>query len=172
MEAEWNSDFHMNINLQMHYWLPDVANISECHEPYFDFLESLVEPGRKMARDMFHCGGFCTSHTTDAWRYTAMFGKTRYGAWTLGGAWCTRLFMDHYRFTGDMEFLRGRAYPILKEAALFLNDWLVENPKTGKLVSGPSTSPENQFVAPDGIPCNITMGCSMDQQIAWDVLSN
>jgi alpha-L-fucosidase 2 len=80
--------------------------------------------------------------------------------------------MEHYRFTGDEGFLRERAYPILKEAALFFLDWLVEDPTTGRLVSGPSNSPENRFVAPDGKKANLSMGPSMDQEIIWDTLTN
>jgi alpha-L-fucosidase 2 len=92
--------------------------------------------------------------------------------WPMGAAWCTQHFMEHYRFTGDRKFLRTRAYPILKEACLFLLDWLAEHPKTGKLVSGPSNSPENHFRTPDGKNCNLSMGPSMDQEIAWDTFTN
>jgi len=92
--------------------------------------------------------------------------------WPMGAAWCTQHFMEHYRFTGDKEFLKARAYPILKEASLFLLDWLVEHPRTGKLVSGPSNSPENSFKAPDGRNANLSMGPSMDQEIIWDTFTN
>jgi alpha-L-fucosidase 2 len=92
--------------------------------------------------------------------------------WVMGGGWCTQHFMEHYRFSGDREFLRRRAYPILKEASLFFLDWLVPDPKTGELVSGPTTSPENAFTAPDGKQVSLSMGGSMDQEIIWDVFNN
>ncbi|NOY83161.1 MAG: glycoside hydrolase family 95 protein [Kiritimatiellaeota bacterium] len=170
--APWNADYHININLQMNYWPADVANLGECLEPYFDLIEHLVPSGRRTAKTMFGCRGFCSGHTTDAWLWTTPQGRPVWGMWVMGGAWCTRLFMDHYRFTGDRKFLRGRAFPILKESALFLLDWLVEDARSGKLVAGPDTSPENTFIAPDGNRCSISMGCSMDQEIVWEVFSD
>ncbi|UCG49470.1 MAG: glycoside hydrolase family 95 protein, partial [Phycisphaerales bacterium] len=170
--APWNADYHININIQMNYWPAEVCNLSECHEPFFRLTEALVPAGRKTARDVYNCRGFVAHHTTDAWLHTSPFGSVGYGMWPMGAAWCTQHFMEHYRFTGDREFLRQRAWPILKEAGLFLVDWLVEHPKTGRLVSGPSNSPENRFVAPDGKTVNLSMGPSMDQQIIWDTFSN
>lgn len=170
--APWNADYHININVQMNYWPAEVCNLSECHEPFFRLTEALLPAGRKTARDVYNCRGFVAHHTTDAWFHTSPFGSVGYGMWPMGAAWCTQHFMEHYRFTGDREFLRTRAYPILKEASLFLLDWLVEDPKTGKLVSGPSNSPENSFVAPDGKRVNLSMGPSMDQEIIWDTFTN
>jgi len=170
--APWNADYHININIQMNYWPAELCNLSECHEPFFRLTEALVPSGRKTARDVYNCRGFVAHHTTDAWFHTTPFGSVGYGMWPMGGAWCTQHFMEHYRFTGDKKFLKTRAYPILKEASLFLLDWLVEHPRTGKLVSGPSNSPENRFTAPDGKNVNLSMGPSMDQEIAWDTFSN
>ena len=170
--APWNADYHININIQMNYWPAEVTNLSECHEPFFALTEALVPSGRKTARDVYNCRGFVAHHTTDAWFHTSPFGSVGYGMWTMGAAWCTQHFMEHYRFTGDKKFLKTRAYPILKEASLFLLDWLVEHPKTGKLVSGPSNSPENRFQSPDGKNVNLSMGPSMDQQITWDTFTN
>jgi alpha-L-fucosidase 2 len=172
IRAPWNSDYHININLQMNYWPAEVANLSECHQPFFDYIEGLVPAGRKTARDVFGCGGFCACLNSDVWRWTVPYGSTRWGMWVVGGAWCTQHFIEHYRFTGDREFLRKRAYPILKEAALFCLDWLVPDPKTGKLVSGPTTSPENAFIAPNGDKASLSMGGSMDQEIIWDLFNN
>ena len=172
MEAPWNSDYHVNINLQMNYWPAEVTNLAECHAPYFDFIEGLLPSGKRTARDMFGCRGFCAGHTTDAWRWTTPMGQVVYGMWVMGGAWCTQHFMEHVRFTGDTQFLRDRAYPILKEASLFFLDWLVEHPQTGRLVSGPDNSPENRFTAPDGSRVSLSMGCAMDQEIVWETLSN
>jgi len=169
----WNSDYHININAQMNYWPAEVCNLSECHQPFLGYVERLVPSGKQTAESLYSCRGFLAPHTSDAWHPTAPFGKVQYGQWVVGGAWCTQHFMEHYRFTGDRDFLRQRAFPILKESSLFFFDWLVEDPKTGKLVSGPSTSPENKFFAPaTNQKVNISMGPSMDQQIIWDVFSN
>ncbi|MHC4112139.1 MAG: glycoside hydrolase family 95 protein [Planctomycetota bacterium] len=170
--APWNADYHVNINIQMNYWLAEVCNLSECHEPFFRLTEALVPSGRKTARDVYNCRGFVAHHTTDVWWHTTPFGSVGYGMWPMGAAWCTQHFIENYRFTGDKKFLKNRAYPVLNEACLFFLDWLVEHPRTGKLVSGPSNSPENSFVAPDGKRVNLSMGPSMDQEIIWDTFTN
>jgi alpha-L-fucosidase 2 len=172
MKAPWNSDYHININLQMNYWPAEVANLAECHEPVFDYIRALARAGERTAREVFGCGGFCGCLNSDPWLWTVPYGSPRWGMWVMGGAWCTQDFMEHFRFSGDREFLRQRAYPILKAASLFFLDWLVPDPKTGELVSGPTTSPENAFVAPDGKVVSLSMGCSMDQEIVWDVFNN
>jgi len=170
--APWNADYHININIQMNYWPAEVCNLSECHEPFFRLTEALVPSGQNTARDVYNCRGFVAHHTTDVWWHTPPFGSVGYGMWPMGAAWCTQHFMEHYRFTGDKKFLKNRAYPVLKEACFFFLDWLVEHPKTGKLVSGPSNSPENRFIAPDGKRANLSMGPSMDQEIIWDTFTN
>ncbi|WP_085980588.1 glycoside hydrolase family 95 protein, partial [Novipirellula maiorica] len=173
MAAPWNSDYHININFQMNYWLAETTNLSECHLPFMAYIERLVPSGQQTAKDLYGCRGFLAGHGSDVWHGTVPFGNVQYGQWVVGGAWTTQHFMEHYRFTGDREFLKNRAYPVLKEASLFFLDWLVEDPKTGKLVSGPSTSPENKFIDPaTNTPCNLTMGPAMDQQIIWDVFTN
>jgi len=172
LKAPWDSDYHININLQMNYWPAEVTNLAECHTPFFDLIEGMVENGRVTAREAYRCRGFVAHYTTDVWKFTAPLGGLSYGMWPMGAGWCSRHFMEHYRFTGDMQFLRTRAYPLLKEAALFYIDWLVRHPETGQWVSGPSVSPENAFVAPDGSAQTLCMGASMDQQIIWDTLRN
>ncbi len=172
VEAPWNADYHININIQMNYWPAEVTHLSECHEPFFGLTEALLPAGHRTARDVYNCRGFVAHHTTDAWWHTAPFGSVQYGMWPMGAAWCTQHFMEHWRFTGDDAFLRDRAWPVLREASLFFLDWLVENPHTGKLVSGPSTSPENTFRAPDGSVVTLSMGPAMDQEIIWDTFTN
>ncbi len=172
IDAPWNSDYHININIQMNYWPAEVCNLSECHEPFFDLIDNLQEQGRKTARDVYGCGGFVAHHTTDAWFWTSPIGNAVYGMWPMGAAWCCQHLMEHYRFTGDREFLKKRGYPIMKEAAQFCLDFLCKDPETGKLVSGPSTSPENRFRTKDGEVSHLTMGCAMDQEIIWDLFTN
>jgi alpha-L-fucosidase 2 len=171
--APWGSDYHININIQMNYWLAEVCNLSECHEPFFDFIEAYAAAsGRQAARDFYGARGFVGHYTTDAWLYTPTGGQPKWALWQMGGAWCSRHFIEHYWFTGDRRFLKDRAYPILRDASLFLLDWLVPHPETGKLVSGPSASPENEFIGPDGENHSVAMGNSMDQEVAWDTFNN
>jgi len=172
IDAPWNADYHININIQMNYWPAEATNLSELHLPFLDFTEGLVKRGRLTARDVYDCRGFVAHHTTDAWRWTSPIGQVVYGMWPMGAGWCAQHFMEHYRFSQDEVFLRDRAYPILKESSLFFLDWLVEHPSTGLLVSGPSTSPENTFITRDGQRCQLSMGPSMDQQIIWDTFTN
>jgi len=172
INAPWHADYHININIQMNYWPAEVTNLSECHEPFFDFLEGLVPNGRKTAKLVYGCDGFVAHHTTDVWRWNTPFGALRWGMWPHGGGWCTQHFMEHYRFTGDKEFLRRRAYPILKEASQFYLGYLVPHPDTGQLVAGLDNSPENAYRGPDGKNYTVSMGASMSQQIVWEVLTS
>jgi alpha-L-fucosidase 2 len=172
IEAPWNADYHVNINLQMNYWPAEVTNLSELHGPFFDFVERLVPAGRRCAHDLYDAPGFVVHHTTDVWHWSAPIGELVWGLWPHGGGWSTQHFMEHYRFTGDREFLEARAWPILKEAATFYLGWLTVHPETGLLVGGPSNSPENLYVGPDGESYAVSMGGAMDQQIVWDVFTN
>jgi len=168
----WNSDYHININIQMNYWPAEVCNLSSCHDPFFYLTDRLRERGSVTARNTYNCRGFTGHHTTDAWFFGSAIGSVGYGMWTLGAAWCCQHLWERYLFTGDKDFLAQTAYPMMKEAALFFVDFLVEHPDTGHLVSGPSTSPENRFRTADGQVANLTMGATMDQQIIFDLFSN
>ena len=172
IKAPWNSDYHININVQMNYWPAEVTNLSECHEPFFDLVNNLRPRGRKTAKDVYGCRGIVAHHTTDAQWWTSPIGNVGYGMWPTGAAWCCQHLWEHYMFGGDREFLSKQAYPVMKEAAEFFLDYLVEDPKTGKLVSGPSISPENRFRTPDGKTSNLTMGPAMDQQIIYGLFTN
>ncbi len=172
VNAPWHADYHININIQMNYWPAEVTNLSECHGPFLDFVESLVPNGRKAARIAYGCDGFVAHHTTDVWRWNTPFGALQWGMWPHGGGWCTQHFMERYRFSGDEEFLRRRAYPILEEAAQFYLGYLVPHPETGRLVAGLDNSPENTYRGPDGKSYTVSMGASMSQQIVWEVLTS
>jgi alpha-L-fucosidase 2 len=172
LDQPWNADFHININIQMNYWPAEVTNLSECHMPFFDFVDNLMPAGQKSAAEAYGCRGMTAAHTTDAWLFSTPFGDVRWGLWPHGLAWCTQHFMEHYRFTGDRDFLQKRTWPVLKEASLFYLDYLVKHPETGKLVSGLETSPENAYKAPDGTTACISMGSAMSQQMVWDVFTN
>lgn len=168
----WNADYHININFQMNYWMAQPTNLAECHQPFFDYIESLVPSGKRTARAMFDCDGFVAGHTSDLWGNAWIFGKPRYGMWVTGAAWSLRQFWENWLFNGDREFLEQRAYPIMKESCKFYLDFLVEDPKTGKLVSGPTTSPENNIKLPNGGRGALTMGPAMDQQIIYELFTH
>jgi alpha-L-fucosidase 2 len=164
LKAPWNSDYHTNINLQMNYWPAEVTNLAELHEPLFDFLDRLREPGRRTAR--IHYGakrGFVVHHLTDIYGYTAPADLPRSGLWPTGAAWLAEHLWEHYLFGRDRAFL-AKAYPTMKEAAEFFLEYLVPDPK-GRLVSGPSLSPENRYQLPNGQVGVLVMGPSMDHQI-------
>ena len=163
MSPPWDADYHLNINLQMNYWPAEVTNLAELHEPLFDFLESLREPGRKTARVHYGARGFVAHHITDLWGFTSPGDLPRSGLWPTGAAWLTQHLWEHYLFAPDRAFL-ARVYPIMKESAEFFLDYLVEDPR-GRLVSGPSVSPENRYRLPNGQVGILTMGPSMDHQI-------
>ena len=165
MFPPWDSDYHLNINLQMNYWPAEVTNLAELHQPLFDYLESLREPGRKTARVHYGAGGFVAHHISDIWGFTTPGDRPRSGLWPTGAAWLTQHFWEHYLFNPDRAFL-AKAYPVMKEAAEFFLDYLVEDPRVpGRLVSGPSVSPENRYRLPNGQVGILSMGPSMDHQI-------
>ncbi|MFO7923064.1 MAG: glycoside hydrolase family 95 protein [Bacteroidales bacterium] len=171
--APWNADYHLNINLQMNYWPAEVTNLSECHEPLFTFLDRLVENGKKTAREQYGYEGSVAHHATDLWTPAWMRAARAYwGSWIHGGGWLAQHLWTHYEFTRDEEFLKNRAYPAIREFALFYSDWLAEDPRDGKLISYPSTSPENSFLTPDGESAASCMGAAMDQQIIAEVFDN
>lgn len=167
----WSADYHININIQMNYWPAEVTNLSECHLPLIALIDSLRPRGRITAKEMYNSRGFMAHYDTNVWYWTTAEGKAEWGMWPMGAAWCCQHIWQHYLFTGDIEFLK-KNYPVLKEASLFFVDYLTTDPKTGYLVTGPSSSPENKFITPDGKISNITMGPTMDMSITRELLSN
>ena len=170
LEAPWNSDYHTNINLQMNYWPAEVANLSECHLPLFDYMDSLVASGERTARVHYGARGWVVHHLSDIFGFTTPADGV-WGIWPMGAAWLAQHPYEHYRFTGDETFLRDRAYPLMKGAALFLLDFLVEGPD-GRLVTNPSHSPENSFRTPGGGTSMFTCGATMDLMIIHDLFTN
>ncbi len=176
LSPPWNADYHININLQMNYWPALVTNLAECQMPFFGFVDGLRERGAVTAKDVYGCRGFVAHHTTDVWQFTDPIGKTRWGMWPMGAAWCSDHFWEHYEYTEDVTFLETKAYPVLKESALFFVDYLVKNPKTDLLVSGPGMSPENRFFDQSDedqkLAASVCMGPAMDHQIIRELFTN
>jgi alpha-L-fucosidase 2 len=163
LRPSWDSKYTVNINTEMNYWPAEVCNLSECAEPLFALIEDCVISGRKTAQAHYGARGWVLHHNTDLWRGTAPINASNHGIWPTGGAWLCHHLWEHYLFTGDKEFLARRGYPVMKEAASFFLDYLVKDPKTGLLISGPSNSPENG---------GLVMGPTMDHQIIRDLLAN
>jgi alpha-L-fucosidase 2 len=166
MTPPWESKYTININTEMNYWPAETTNLSECHEPLTRMVTELVENGARTARVHYGANGWVCHHNTDLWRATAPIDGPLWGFWPTGGAWlCTHLW-DHYEFSGDPQFLR-RVYPVMKGAAQFFLDALVEEPKHKWLVTCPTISPENKH--PAGVA--ICAGATMDMQILRDLFS-
>jgi alpha-L-fucosidase 2 len=146
----------VNINTEMNYWPAEVANLSECHLPLFDMLAEVAATGRQTAAAHYGARGWVLHHNTDLWRGAAPINKSNHGIWPTGGAWLSLHLWEHWLFTGDRKFLAERAYPLMKDAALFFVDALVKDPRTGWLISTPSNSPEHG---------GLVAGPTMDHQI-------
>jgi alpha-L-fucosidase 2 len=175
LNAPWNADYHTNINFQMNYWPVEITNLSELHTPLFDLTDVLIKPGEKSAKTIYGARGWVVHHLTDAWGFTAPADGPQ-GIWPMGSAWLAQHPWEHYTYTGDKEFLAKRGYPIMKGAARFIMDFLVEAPAgtayVGKLVTNPSYSPENSFVLPNGGHSVFTYGATMDLEIIHNLLTN
>ncbi len=156
----WGSKYTININTEMNYWPAEATNLAECHEPLFDLIEELREPGRRTARAHYGARGFVAHHNTDLWRATTPVDGARWGLWPMGAAWLSTHLYEHYAYGGDAAFLR-KAYPVLKEASEFLLDFLVED-EQGRLVTNPSHSPENAFLDEKGNEGVLCVGATMD----------
>lgn len=158
----WGSKYTLNINIQMNYWPAEVANLSECHLPLLEMVRDLSETGARTAQTYYGASkGWVTHHNTDLWRGTAPVDGARYGMWPVGGAWLCQHVWEHYAFTGDLEFLKTY-YPVLKGAAEFLADLLIEHPATGYLVTPFSMSPEHGFYDDAGRLAYVSPGPMMD----------
>lgn len=176
----WGSNYTTNINTEMNYWLAENTNLSECHQPLFDFLKELSVNGAVTAKTNYGINeGWLEHHNSDIWAKTSTVGgydqdpkgMPRWSAWPMGGAWMSLHLYDHYLFTGDRAFLSGTAYPILKGAAQFMLQWLVKDPKTGYLVTNPSTSPENTLKL-NGKEYQVSLATTMDMSIIRELFQS
>ncbi|MEJ0058313.1 MAG: glycoside hydrolase family 95 protein [Terricaulis sp.] len=159
----WNGDYHVNINLQMNYWLADPTGLPETNAPLFDFIDALVAPGEQTAQRIFGAEGWTLSLNTNPWGFTGLIAWPTAFWQPEAGAWLAQHYYDHYRFTGDERFLRERAYPVMKGAAELWLDALVVDPRDGRLVVSPSFSPEQG---------DFSAGAAMSQQIVFDLFTN
>jgi alpha-L-fucosidase 2 len=159
----WGSKYTTNINTEMNYWPAELLNLSPLHEPLFTMIAELAEAGKKTAKLHYNAPGWVLHHNTDLWRGTAPINASNHGIWVTGGAWLCHHLWEHYLFTQDKEFLKNKAYPIMKEATIFFNSFLIKDPKTGWLISTPSNSPEQG---------GLVAAPTMDHQIIRDLFKN
>ena len=173
IEAPWNADYHLNINLQMNYWPANMTGLDELNLPLFDYVDRVVESGQETAQKNFGCEGSFMPHATDLWAPTWMRAATAYWGSSMGaGGWMMQHYWHHFAFTQDTSFLKERAYPAMREVAKFYSDWIIEDHRDGKLISAPSTSPENRYLNADGEPVALCLGSAMDQQVIEEVFDN
>ncbi|WP_299089610.1 glycoside hydrolase family 95 protein [uncultured Metabacillus sp.] len=176
LQPPWSSNYTLNINAQMNYWPVETCNLAECHEPLLTFIEELSLNGERTAEINYGCRGWTAHHNSDIWRQSAPVGAYGHGDpvwtfWPMAGAWLSQHLWEHFAFSRNKQFLREKAYPIMKKAALFCIDWLIED-EAGYFVSAPSTSPEHKFVTENGKLAAISMAATMDLTLIWDLFTN
>lgn len=180
LQPPWGSNYTININTQMNYWPAETANLSDCAFPLFDFIGQLAKKGTRTAAVNYGARGWTAHHNADIWAMTYPAGgvdwndpkgNPRWAIWPMGGAWFTRHLWEHYLFTGDNTFLRSTAYPLMRDAARFIHDWLIKD-KNGYLVTNPSTSPENNFLVNGKREGSVSIASTMDLSIINDLYNN
>ena len=163
----WDSKYTVNINTEMNYWPSENTNMSEMNEPLIKMVRELSETGRQTARNMYGARGWVLHHNTDIWRINGPIDGATWGMWPMGGAWLSQHLFDKYAYNGDQEYLKS-VYPVIKDAAMFFLDFLVEEPANHWLVVCPTISPENN---PQGRPSTLAAGVTMDNQLVFDLFT-
>ncbi|MDR2773789.1 MAG: glycoside hydrolase family 95 protein [Tannerella sp.] len=167
----WTCDYHLDINTQQNYWLANTGNLHECNTPLFNYLEDLAYHGEKTAAKVYGSPGWTAHTVANVWGYTAPGQGVGWGMFPTAGVWLASHLWSHYTYTMDMEFLKNKAYPVLKKSALFLLDYLVEDPVSGYLMTGPSISPENSFKV-NGHEYALSMMPACDRVLVHEALAS
>ena len=165
----WTCDYHLDINIQQNYWSANIANLSETNTPLFGYIALLAKHGHDTARKLYGCDGWVTHTINNVWGDTAPGSSLGWALNVTAGAWLATHLWTHYEFTPDREYLRQTGYPLLKETAQFFVDYMVEDPKTGLLLSGPSISPENSFRGADGRDYSLSMMPTTDRATIYEI---
>lgn len=171
IQTAWNGDYHMNINLQMNYWLSQSTNLPEMFMPFVELLEDIQVSGKKTAQVHYGSEGWSTHTIVNPWGFTSPGEGFGWGSHVASAGWLCQNLWEHYAFTQDKEYLK-RIYPILKNTTQFYADWLYREPATGKWISIPSTSPENTFITPTGEGAHICAGSAHDHQVIDDLFQH
>ncbi len=164
----WDSKYTVNINTEMNYWPSEVTNLTEMNEPLIKMVRELAQTGKKTAMDMYGARGWVLHHNTDIWRINGPVDGAYWGMWPMGGAWLSQHLFEKYAYSGDKEYLKS-IYPVIKEAALFFVDFLIEEPQHKWLVVSPAVSPENEPRGHNG--STMSAGTTMDNQLVFDIFS-
>ncbi|GHT44201.1 hypothetical protein AGMMS49965_19430 [Bacteroidia bacterium] len=171
MAPPWDSKYTTNINVEMNYWTSEVTNLSELHQPFIEMVKEVAVTGAETAREMYGARGWVLHHNTDIWRLTGPIDFAGSGMWPTGEAWVSEHLWERYLYSGDKAYL-SEIYPIMKGAALFLLDFLTEEPEHHWLVVAPSNSPENSFQYKENVRATNTYGTTMDNQLAFELFTN
>jgi alpha-L-fucosidase 2 len=175
VQPPWSSNWTANINIEMNYWPAETCNLAECAEPLFDFIADLSQTGARAAKETYDLPGWCSHHNIDLWRAANPVGEgvgaPTWANWAMSGLWLCAHLYEHFLFSRDVDFLRRRAYPLMKGAAEFCLAWLIED-GNGHLTTCPSESTENNFTAPDGKPAMTSAGCTMDMALIRELFGN
>ncbi len=179
VQPPWSSNWTANINLQMNYWPSETCNVGDCTQPLLGLVADLSQTGTRAAQETYGLPGWVSHHNIDLWRAANPVGmgvgQPTWANWCMSGPWLCSHVYDHYRFTGDREFLRTQAYPLMKGSAEFLLAWLIDDRNwggNGHLTTCPSESTENNFMAPDGKPAMTSAGCTMDMALIRELFTN
>lgn len=167
----WTNDYHLDINTQQNYWLSNIGNLHETNIPLFNYIEDLSMHGQRTAKNTYGARGWLANTVANVWGYTPSGQGVNWGLFPLAGTWIASHLWTHYVYTLDRDFLKKQAYPILKSNAEFLIDYMVQDPKTGYLITGPSTSPENSFRY-KGDELSISMMPACDRQLAYEAFTS
>ena len=165
----WTCDYHLDMNINQNYWAANKANLHETNEALFTYLRHLEKYGAETARKLYGCNGWCAHTIANVWGYTSPGGDVSWGLHVTGGAWLATELWSHYLYTKDDNYLRNTGYPLLKSCAEFFMDYMVEDPNTGYLVTGPSISPENGFRYSDGNCYSASMMPTLDRAIVYQI---
>ena len=165
----WTCDYHLDINIQQNYWSTNISNLAECNNPLFSYLGLLAKHGSVTARKIYGCRGWVAHTINNVWGDTAPGGSCGWAMNVTAGAWLATHLWTHYEYTQDRDFLREVGYPLLKETAEFFVDYMIEDPKTGYLLSGPSISPENSFRGDDGRGYSLSMMPTIDRATIYEI---
>jgi alpha-L-fucosidase 2 len=176
VRAPWSANYTININTQMNYWPAETTGLPELHEPLVKMVEELSVTGRATAATNYGASGWVAHHNTDLWRQSGMVGDWGTGdpvwaLWPMAGPWLAQHLYERFLFGGDWRYLRERAYPLMRGAAEFCLDWLVDDGR-GHLVTAPSTSPEHKFLTREGAQAATSMASTMDLALVRDLFGN
>lgn len=167
----WTCDYHLDINTEQNYWFANIGNLSECNTPLFNYIEKLAKYGEKTAMKVYGSPGWTAHTVANVWGYTAPGQSVSWGLFPTAGAWIASHLWSHYCFTQDTDFLGKKAYPILKNAAVFFLNYMVENPENGYLMTGPSISPENSFKT-NGREFSLSMMPTCDRVLVYETFNS